>query len=91
MTSAKVAYQEAWLEAKRVNVPMLWWDPLIRAATLAQLGRTTEAQGALVEQLQREPGFTSSRADLMRRKVQKEEYVESLVDGLRRAGLDVSR
>jgi hypothetical protein len=82
------AYQEAWVEAKRVNVPLLFWDPLIQATTLGRPGRITEAQSALEQLLQSKPDFASRAADLMRRLVQTEEDVEMLLNGLRKAGLE---
>jgi adenylate cyclase len=83
------AYQEAWVEAKRVNVPLLFWGPLIRAATLGQLGRSAEAQSALAELLQLKPDFASRATGLMQRLVFSDENVEMLLEGLRKAGLEM--
>ena len=83
------AYKGAWVEARRVNLLMLFWDPLIWAATLGQLGRTPEAQNALAELLQLKPDFASRGRDLMERLVFLDENVEMLLDRLRKAGLEL--
>jgi tetratricopeptide (TPR) repeat protein len=81
------AYDIAWTEARRVHAPDLFWDTLIRAACLGQLGRREEAHLELVELLRLCPDFKTRGRERMRRLLFSEENVTMLLDGLRKAGL----
>jgi adenylate cyclase len=80
-------YDSAYREALKYSMPNNFWGPMLRAATLGLLGRDADAdRSALLELL---PDF-SARADrLIRLYVKEEKLVEQLLEGLRRAGLDV--
>ena len=82
-------YREALREALRFNTPGLFWDPLIRAATLGQLGHKNQATTVLKELLEMRPQFAAHGRDWMRRTVFSDASVEALVEGLHRAGLQV--
>ncbi|RME97060.1 MAG: hypothetical protein D6768_20580, partial [Chloroflexi bacterium] len=81
-------YEEALAEAHKFNRPDLFWDPLIRAATLGQLGRTKEAGAAIRELLALKPDFLSTGRTLMYRALFSDENVDMLLAGLYKAGLD---
>jgi adenylate cyclase len=83
-------YETALSYAKRLNTAF-FWDPLIRAATVGQMGRHAEAKAALQELLEMRPDFPSRARDLMARFVYLEEHVEMLLDGLVKAGLELER
>jgi adenylate cyclase len=80
-------YDLAWVEARRFNTPTFYWDPLIRAAVLGQLGRQAEASVAMGELLALVPDFRRRGPGLIRRFAYLDEHVEMLLEGLRKAGL----
>jgi len=80
-------YRSALVEARRFNSPSLFWDPLIRAAVLGQLGGSMEAKTAVNELLALIPDFKNRGPSLIRRLAYTDEHVEMLLDGLRKAGM----
>ncbi len=82
-------FKQALIEAHRFNTPDIHWDPIIRAAALGQLGRQAEASTAMDELLALVPDFQSRGQSLIRRFVYLDEHVEMLVEGLRKAGLEL--
>jgi tetratricopeptide (TPR) repeat protein len=84
----KGAYQKALQEATRVNLPGFFWDPLVRAASLGQLGRTEVARAALTAMQRALPETDIGLRELMYRLLFSNESVERLLDGLRKAGLE---
>jgi adenylate cyclase len=84
-------YDLAWIEAKRFNIPAFHWDPLIRAAVLGQLGRQVEAKKAVDELLALVPDFEHRGKIIIRRFAYLDEHVDMLVDGLRKAGLEIEQ
>ncbi len=83
-------YEVAWIEAQRFNTTDYFWDPLIRTATLGQLGRQPEASDAVDELLGLVPDFESRGRSLIHRMVFMEEHVAMLAAGLRKAGLELA-
>jgi len=81
-------YEAAWNLAENFNTP-IYWDPLGRAAAAGQMGYHTQAKVALEELLEIRPDFPSRARDLMSRVVYLEEHVKILLDGLRKAGLQL--
>jgi adenylate cyclase len=82
-------YLEAFEEARLVNMPHLFWDPLLRAAALGQLGRMSEAHMAISALLQAKPDFPASARRLIGFLVKTDDCFESLLDGLSKAGLTI--
>lgn len=82
-------YEAALDEARRFNTHEYFWDPLIRAAVLGQLGRRSEANEAKDELIALVPDFGRRGRSLIRRMVFLDENVDMLLDGLRKAGVDV--
>jgi tetratricopeptide (TPR) repeat protein len=82
-------YDLALIEAQRFNSPEFFWDPLIRSAVLGQLHRTAEASSAVDELLVLVPDFKRRGPDLIRRLTFLDEHVDLLVEGLRKAGLEM--
>ncbi len=50
-------YEKALAEVEKMNLPDLFWDPLLRTAALAQLGRISEARKAYNEVVRLRPDF----------------------------------
>jgi TolB-like protein len=85
----KRKYAEALQAALRANMPGYFHSPAARAAALGQLGQHDAAQKAVQDLLALRPDF----AEAARREYEKwydEEMVEHLLDGLRKAGLEVA-
>ena len=82
-------YQEALAEARRLNTPELFWDPLDRAAALGQLNCREEAGVAVRQLLDLRPDFAVCGRELMRRWVFFDEHIDMLLEGLQKAGLEL--
>jgi TolB-like protein/Flp pilus assembly protein TadD len=81
-------YRGALDFALKVNLPGHWFSHAATAAALAQLGELDAAGRALRELLKLRPAFAATvRAD--GEKWWEPDYVERLIDGLRKAGLNV--
>lgn len=87
--SYRLGKYEDTLEAlARANMPDYFHVPAIRAAALGQLGRQDEARKAVQHLLTLRPDFaTAARQEYT--KWYDEEHVEQVIDGLRKAGLDI--
>jgi adenylate cyclase len=84
-------YDAAYQASLRFNMPMLFWDPLERAAALGQLGRTTESEKAIGELLALRPDFTDHPRRYLECFILQDELVEHVADGLKKAGLPSGR
>jgi adenylate cyclase len=82
-------YSEALQKAQQFQMPQFFWDPLLRAAALGQLGRDQEAAKALTELLAVKPDFPSQARFLIGCFVKSPYLVEGLLEGLRLAGLKI--
>ena len=80
-------YELALIEARRFNMPVFFWDPLIRAAAFGQLERENEAKKSIEELLAIVPDFNQHGRNLIRRLAFLDEHVDMLVEGLHRAGM----
>jgi Flp pilus assembly protein TadD len=83
-------YETALSVANRIKMPDFYFDPMLHATILGQLGRTEEAKAALARALALQPDLPETirenltpwfRVDL--------ELLERILDGLRKAGLDI--
>ena len=84
----KREYEQALATAEKVNMPGYPWASGLLAAIHAQLGRAEAARKHLKTFLKLVPDARNVRAELSKWLVS-EELVEHLLDGLRKAGLDV--
>jgi adenylate cyclase len=82
-------YLEALQEAQQFQMPQFFWDPLLNAAALGQLGRGQEAAQALTELLSIKPDLPSQARFLIGCFAKSPNLVEGLLDGLRLAGLKI--
>ena len=80
-------YEKAFAEALKFNYPELFWDPVMRAATLVQLERPNEAKAAVSQLLKLEPDFATRGRSLISRYVKVDSLVDKIIAGLRKAGL----
>ncbi len=82
-------YAEALEVAIRIDMPDYFYAPAARAAALGQLGRRDAAQKELRELLALRPDFaTEARREYA--KWYDPELVERMLDGLRKAGLEIA-
>jgi adenylate cyclase len=82
-------YAEAYQEAQKFQMPQLFWDPVLRAAALGQLGKDREAGAAVAELLRLRPDFPTKGPFLISCFVKFESLAVALLDGLRKAGLPI--
>ena len=80
-------YENALAEALKFNFPELYWDPLMRAAALGRLGRQNEAKTAVGQLLELEPDFATRGRWLISRYVKVDDLVDTIIEGLQKAGL----
>jgi len=80
-------YEDALAEAQKFNYPELFWDPVMRAAALGRLERHTEAKAAVGQLLKLEPDFATRGRLLISRYVKVDDLVDTIIEGLRQAGL----
>jgi len=80
-------YEKAFAEALKFNYPDLFWDPVMRAAALGQMGREQEASAALGQLLKLVPDFATRGRRLISRYVKIDDLVDKIIEGLQKAGL----
>jgi hypothetical protein len=83
----KAEYDKAYNEALKFNFPTLFWDPVLRATALNQLGRRDEAAAAVQQLVELENDFAARGRSLISPYVKTEALKEELIEGLRKAGL----
>ena len=81
-------YENAFAEALKFNFPELYLDPMMRAAALGQMGRQNEAKAAVSQLLKLEPDFATRGRTLISRYVKVDGLVDTIIEDLRKAGLD---
>ena len=80
-------YEQAFAEAIKFNYPELYFDPMIRAAALGQMGRAHEAEIAVGEMLELVPDFSTNSRRLVGNYVKVDDLVDKIIEGLQKAGL----
>jgi len=84
----KANYRATVDEVVKANVPGIFWTNVLLAAAYGQLGEIDAARNALRDLLAQKADFGESARQLMGSWLDPE-LVEHLIDGLRRAGLEV--
>ncbi len=82
-------WEEALVEARSFLGPGLMWGPLARAAALGHVGRTEEAERHVQDLLAVQPEFRDKGREMISRLLYADDNVDLVLDGLRRAGLEV--
>jgi adenylate cyclase len=82
-------YDRALLEIQQYNSVESFWSPLLYVAILGKLGRRAEAKTHIEELMRLKPDFASRAGEILRRSLKFEGIVDELIDGLRRAGLEI--
>jgi tetratricopeptide (TPR) repeat protein len=81
-------YEEVLEAAARINMPNYFHTHAMRAAALGQLGRREEARKAVHDLLALRPDFAAA-ARQEYAKWYNPELIEQMIDGLRKAGLEI--
>ena len=83
----KKEYDKALIEANQNDTP--FWGPMLRAATLGQLNKLSEAEANIAHLKQLKPNFEEEATYLISRFIKEDELVEHVIEGLRKAGMKV--
>jgi TolB-like protein len=84
-------WKQAWLETLNFRRPAVFWEPLMKAATLGQLGRVKEGQQAVEELLKLKPDFQSRGQTLIRHYIKFDDIVDRTIEGLYNVGLELEK
>jgi TolB-like protein len=80
-------FENAFAEALKFNYPELFWDPLMRAVALSQMGKKSEAKTTVSQLLNLEPDFITKGRYLINRYVKIDAIIDGIVKDLQKAGL----
>ncbi len=72
---------------KKFGLPDFFWNPLMQAAVLGQLGKITEAQTAFQRLLSLKPDFPARARFYISCLVIKDKWLDLILEGLKKAGL----
>jgi TolB-like protein len=79
--------EKAQAETLHFRTPLLFWDPLIKAATLGLLGRIDEGKAAVEDLLKLKPDFPTRGRVLIKHYIKFENVLERTIEGLSKVGL----
>jgi len=82
-------YEMANIETQRLRRPLIFWDPLAKAATLGLLGRYEEGKQYVKSLLKFKPDFPSRGRILIGHYIKFDDIVERVIEGLHEAGLKI--
>jgi TolB-like protein len=85
----KNEYKMALEEVNKYIVPTLFWAPMLQVAVLGQLNLITEAQKYIDQLLKLKPDFEQKAVYLISIYVKEDELVNHIIEGLRKAGMDL--
>ena len=83
-------YEQAYQETMHFRSPEIFWEPLIKASTLGNLGRLEEGRKSIEDLLTLKPDFPSRGRILIGRFIKFKSIAESTVDGLKKCGLELA-
>jgi adenylate cyclase len=85
----KGEYERALEYARKIDMPEYYWNWAHLAIDYAQLDRKEEARSAARELLRLYPTFPQNARRELNKWAWEEEFVDHIIDGLRKAGLDI--
>jgi TolB-like protein len=83
-------YQQAYSETRSFRTPLLFWEPLMKAAASGLLGRAKEGKHAVDALLELKPDFAKRGRTLIERYIKFGDIVDRVLEGLGKAGLNVA-
>lgn len=81
--------EKAYAETLHFRTPLLFWDPLIKAATLGLLGRIREGKKAREELLKLKPNFSTRGRVLIKHHIKFDDILVRTIEGLNKVGLSI--
>ena len=82
-------YEKAHAETLHFRTPLLFWDPLIKAATLGLLGRIQEGKKAREDLLKLKPNFSTHGRVLIKNYIKFDDILGRTIEGLNKVGLSI--
>jgi hypothetical protein len=82
-------YEPAYRAAVTAGPSLGFWHPVVCSAPLGMLGRKPQARAYVAELRRLKPDFEGRSRELIARTLKIESIAEHLVDGLRKAGLEL--
>ena len=79
-------YELAYGEAQKFNLPMLFWDPLLRAISHIKMTRLKKAHAAIDELLNTRPDFLNTGRQLIGNYIKTDALIDRIIDDLSMAG-----
>jgi tetratricopeptide (TPR) repeat protein len=83
-------FEQAYEETLHFNKPLLFWDPLLKAANLGLLGRIEEGVQAAKELLICKPDFATRGRVLIEHYIKFDKIVAKVIQGLKEVGIDIA-
>jgi hypothetical protein len=84
-------YENAFAETLHFRTPLLFWDPLIKAATLGLLGRIQEGRRAGDDLLKLRPDFSTRGWTLINHYIKFDDILGRVIEGLNKVGLSIEK
>jgi len=82
-------YEKALAEAKKYDVPALFWGPMLRIAVMGQLNKASEINVNIEHLLRLKPEFEKKAQYLISRFVKEDDLTDHIIEGLQKAGMQV--
>jgi hypothetical protein len=82
-------YEKAYAETLHFRTPLLFWDPLFKAATVGLLGRIHEGKEAVENLLKLKPNFSTCGRVLIKHYIKFDDILGRIIEGLTKAGLSI--
>lgn len=82
-------YEKAYAETLNFRTPLLFWDPLMKAATLGLLGRIQEGKKAVEDLLKLKPNFSTRGRVLIKNYIKFDDIYRHMIEGLNQVGLRI--
>jgi hypothetical protein len=82
-------YDDALATSLKIDIPKLYMTYVVRAIIYGQLGRAAEGRDAVAEIIKHKPNFANNVRNDFRRRNLPEPLIEHIVEGLRKAGLQI--
>ncbi len=82
-------YKQAYQETMHLRSPGVFWEPLVKASTLGNMGRLEEGKSCVADLLALKPDFPSRGRTLIGRFIKFKNIAEPTVTGLKKCGLEL--
>jgi len=82
-------YKQAYQETKNFKRPSLFWEPLMKAATLGHLARIDEGKKNVDQLLELKPDFPERARILIGHYIKFDDIIQSILSGLGKSGLKI--